>query len=324
MYLVVTIDTEEDDWGGFDRKSFGVENIKRIPKLQKLFDEHGVTPTYLVTYPVLDHPESAKILGRIHKENKCEIGMHCHPWNTPPIEEAPSAFNSMLCNLPEQLQARKLASLHRKLEQTMGIRPSSFRAGRWGYGGNTALALQELGVHVDSSVAPRMDWSGFYGADFSMMTPRPYRFQPPRFTIPHPGGTMIEVPATIDCLGLLAKYFGTWKGLLQRRLPRLLHLEGFFRRSGLLNKVWLSPETTDVTMMKKLTRRAMRLKYPVLNLFFHSTALLAGLSPFVKTIEEEDRFTRRLGDYLRWVERLPVTVTTLSQAANRSCQPSGS
>lgn len=322
MYLVVTIDTEEDDWGGFDRRSFGVENIKRIPKLQSIFDEFGVVPTYLVSYPVADHSESAKILGGIRRENKCEIGMHCHPWNTPPVEEDRNEFNSMLCNLSEELQHQKLSLLQRKIEQSMEASPRCFRAGRWGYGGNTAVVLQELGFHVDTSVAPRMDWSGFHGPDFSAMTPRPYRFHPPMFSTPHPSGKMIEVPATIDCFGLFAVFYKTLNRLMQRRLPRLLHMEGIFRRLGLMHKIWLSPETADVPAMQRLTRRAMRMKYPVLNLFFHSTALLAGLSPFVKTKEEEDRFLHRVKDYLRWVRTLPVKSAGLTKAAVDVC-PSG-
>lgn len=319
MYLVVTIDTEEDDWGAFDRKSFGIENIKRLPKLQSLFDEFGVIPTYLVDYPVLDQPESAKILNRIRRENKCEIGMHCHPWNTPPLEETPNAFHSMLCNLSEELQKRKLACLHRKLEQTLEVKGVSFRAGRWGFSGETATALHELGLRVDTSVAPRIDWSEVHGPDFTTLSPRPYRFHPPRFTAPHPAGAMIEVPATIDCLGVLAVFSRAVNRLLQRRLARLLHFEGVFRRLGLFQKIWLSPETTDFPMMQSLTRRALRMKYPVLNLFFHSTALLAGLSPFVKNKEEEDRFLNRLRDYLRWVNTLPVKPVALSQAADRVC-----
>jgi len=321
MYFVVTIDTEEDDWGGFDRTAYGVENIKRIPRLQHLFDEFGVTPTYLVTYPLLDHPEAARILDEVQRRCKCEIGMHCHPWNTPPILEERNAFNSMICNLPEELQKRKLERLYRKLKQTLGTKPVCFRAGRWGYGGKAALALEELGCLVDSSVSPWMNWSGVHGPDFSGMTPKPYRFQPPEIRTPRPDGSMIEVPATIDFLRGGAGLCRVMTRFLQRRLPRLLHVEGVFRRLGIFQKVWLSPETADVPEMQALTRRAIRMNYPVVNLFFHSTALLAGLSPFVKNRDEEDRFMNRLKEYLRWVRTQPLTPAVLSKAAVGICAP---
>jgi len=99
MHLVVTIDTEEDNWGQYSADSFSIENIKKIPALQEMFDEFSVVPTYLVTYPVATNRESVEILKDILQRGKCEIGMHCHPWSTPPFDEERNSFNSMLCNL---------------------------------------------------------------------------------------------------------------------------------------------------------------------------------------------------------------------------------
>ena len=41
---------------------FTLNNIRRIPRLQDLFDKYGMLPTYLVTYPVASDEESVKIL----------------------------------------------------------------------------------------------------------------------------------------------------------------------------------------------------------------------------------------------------------------------
>ena len=63
--LVVTIDTEEDSWNPYSAEENTVKNVERIIPLQKLFDEYGVTPTYMVTYPVATNPRSVAILKRI-------------------------------------------------------------------------------------------------------------------------------------------------------------------------------------------------------------------------------------------------------------------
>jgi hypothetical protein len=40
----------------------------------------------------------------------------------------------MLCNLAAELQYRKIRTLHELIGTRFGVRPVSFRAGRWGYG----------------------------------------------------------------------------------------------------------------------------------------------------------------------------------------------
>jgi len=61
MKLVVTIDTEEDNWGDYSPNGYTLENITYIPELQDLFDEYRVLPTYLVTYSVATDPQSSTI-----------------------------------------------------------------------------------------------------------------------------------------------------------------------------------------------------------------------------------------------------------------------
>jgi hypothetical protein len=59
---VVTVDTEEDSWGHVRGSHYAVENIGALPDFQKLCDELGVKPTYLVTYPVVTDATAAAIL----------------------------------------------------------------------------------------------------------------------------------------------------------------------------------------------------------------------------------------------------------------------
>ena len=85
--LVVTVDVEEDQWGIVPHCHATARNVYRLPTLQKLLNEFGIVPTYLLTYPVVRDPHAVGILREIFDAGECEIGTHCHPWNTPPYEE---------------------------------------------------------------------------------------------------------------------------------------------------------------------------------------------------------------------------------------------
>lgn len=176
MYLVVTIDTEEDNWGDYRQTGQFLENIKEIPHLQKLFDEFGVRPTYLITYPVAEDSRSIAILKKILEEGKCEIGAHCHPWNTPPFEEEKNKRNNMLSNIPFEIQYEKVKKLSEIIHKNFGKKPISFRSGRWGFNSDTALAINKLGYRVDSSITPYTTWVQNYGPDFSDLSPDPFLF----------------------------------------------------------------------------------------------------------------------------------------------------
>ena len=121
MKFIVTIDTEEDNWDKYSRSDNPVENLKKIIPLQKIFDRYGVRPTYLISYPVATDPGCIEILKCILDQGRCEIGTHCHPWNTPPFDEEINEHNSMLSNLPESLVLQKLQSLHEVICQNFGV-----------------------------------------------------------------------------------------------------------------------------------------------------------------------------------------------------------
>ncbi len=313
MKLIITIDTEEDNWGSYSPTGATLGNTGRIPALQELFDAFHVRPTYLVTYPVATDMRSVTILKDILDSGRCEIGTHCHPWNTPPFEEAPGERNSMLCNLPADLQYRKLGALHNAIAGSFGITPVSFRAGRWGYGTDVARNLQKLGYRIDTSITPYINWSNHCGPDFTKVSPQPFRFSSSDIRRESADGAMIEIPATI---GFLQQNFALCNSILEtaKRFPiKYLRPAGILYRLRLVNKVWLSPEVTDGKTMAKLAQRMMKNNYPVINLVFHSPALKAGLTPFVKTEEDEGRFLRHIKEFLVFAKDAGIDSMTLSE-----------
>jgi hypothetical protein len=90
-------------------------------------------------------------------------------------------------------------------------------------------------------------------------------------------------------------------------------------RLGIIQRVILSPETNSVSQMLALARRLLEFGVPHLHLFFHSSSLVPGLSPFTRSRGDVDRL---LGRMRAFVERLsaiaevsPARVTEAADGA---------
>lgn len=317
MQLVITIDTEEDNWARYSTTDNPVSNIERLIPLQKLFDQHGVRPTYLVTYPVATNPRSVEILKNFLDHEKCEIGMHCHPWNTPPLpENTPIAdTETMLCNLDANLVHEKMTTLHEAIRRNFGIKPLSFRSGRWGFGPAVARSLVLLGYRVDSSVSPYVDWSSIHGPDYRSFSPAIFSFGSNGFRQKTENDTILEVPATIGFLQRNFSFAQRITQMVENPLGKLLHLKGVLYHTHLVNKIWLSPEQSEISAMFALTKRMRRKNFPYVNFTFHSTSLKAGHSPFVQTGNDERRFMEKIKQFLQFTRKIELQNLTLAETA---------
>jgi hypothetical protein len=310
-YLAVTIDTEEDNWGEYARESYSVDNIARIRALQDLFDERGIRPTYLVTYAVATDAAAVDLLARYREEGRCEIGTHPHPWNTPPVEEERTAFNSYISHLPDTLQFLKLKTLHDTIARNFGAAPTSYRSGRWGFSDGIARHLVKLQYKVDTSISPRSDWREYEGPDYSACTHEPfvYRLEPSR---DDPGGTLLEVPATIGFVQASAMAARAHRAIA-RRAPYTRRVLRALDLMRVLNHAALSPETTDTARMIRLARALLARGTTVLNFFFHSPTLLPKCSPFVRTEGDATRFVERIDRFLQFANDTGLQPVTMSE-----------
>lgn len=312
MNLIITIDTEEDNWGDYSSTGQTLENIQRIPCLQELFDEYDVKPTYLITYPVATDPKSISILKKILDEGKCEIGTHCHPWNTPPFEEEMNRENRMLCNLSEDIQYKKIKSLHEVIVKNLEFTPVSFRAGRWGYNHKTALAIHKLGYKVDSSITPYTHWKKNCGPDYSDISPRPYRINLDNIFEDSKNSSMIEIPATIGYLQNNFDFANRTLKIIERGNNRS-RLIGILSKLRLLNKVWLSPELSSSKEMINLTKVMIRKDFKILNMAFHSNSLISGRNPFTMSNDDEKEIINRIKDFLSFTKKAKLKSIKLSE-----------
>lgn len=298
--LVITIDTEEDSWGNWRSAKSTTYNLMQIPMIQEVFDRVGAIPTYLVNYSVIRDKDGSHKLSKILDKNRCEIGAHCHPWNTPPIEEELNQRNSMLCNLSYDLIRRKMESLQGAITMRFDYAPVCFRAGRWAFSSDVATVLQTLGYKIDTSITPLTDWTDEYGPDFSKAQISPYRFEPEKIFVPNRNGSILEVPPTI---GFLQKNFRlcqkTRNGILNIYLKKL-HLIGFLDWSRMMNLRWLSPENSTLNEMIQLAKNFIHNGHSILNMFFHSNSLLIRKTPFVRSEEDLKVFVERIEKFLEF------------------------
>ena len=310
MYLTVSIDTEEDNWGEFARPDYTVRNVGRIPRLQEIFNRRGIRPTYLISYPVATSGVAIEMLGGYAAAGLCEIGTHPHPWNTPPVEEQRTPFNSFICHLPAALQYRKIATLTDTIERNFGTRPTSFRCGRWGFDDTVAANLLRLGYLVDSSISPTWNWSLYEGPDFSQASHEPFAFrlQPQEAAN---RGSLLEVPATIDYLQSNRRRAAALSRAIAR-LPFANKIAAGLSKLRLLNNVSVSPEMNSAADMIRLSQVLLKRGTRVINMFFHSPTLLEGCTPFVRSSADAEAFLARIDTFLAFAHAAGLQSVALS------------
>lgn len=293
MYLIVSIDTEEDmpDW----RPEWPpqVKNIFELPGLHKIFTYYKVKPTYLVDWPVLEDSESLNIIKRLKESKECEIGAHIHSWHTPPITAAEKCGQATyLSNLPIETCRAKIENFVQFFEHKLGFLPISHRSGRYGFNNEIGGLLSQCGFKVDSSIAPLMDYRKDGGICFRLNDVHPF------MVWQNPNNQLLEVPITIALVHRFSKRFD----LLYFRIPDQIRLKGVLHRLNLARLLWLRPTTFTFNEMKQLADHVLdKLKCPVLHLMFHSSEACAGTSPYNQTHEDVIRFLRRLNDILSYL-----------------------
>ncbi len=314
--LSISIDTEEDNWDPAV-EDVTVRNIDELRRLDEMFGSLDVRATYFVTYQVAANPGAAAIMRGIHEGATAEIGAHLHPWNTPPLLGVEKRV-SMLRDYPPEIQQAKLESLLTELEKSMGVRPTSFRAGRFGVGRATIQALIENGIHIDSSVTPLLTWESQGGPSFIGAPNLPYRLEDGEDVRSHSSsGSVIEVPVTVGFTRFPPDSWSRIARLFANPLARTLHLPGAAYRVGLVQRVILTPETYTADEMLRVSRRFLAAGAPYLHMYLHSSSLLAGMTPFGRTQELVDGIYARIRDYVNGLREIAdVRTLTVSEAAD--------
>ncbi len=284
--LLLSVDTEADNqWEASGRENLQMRNIAELPRLQKLCDQYGVRPTYLITYEVATDEESRAILVELAATGRCEIGTHHHPWTTPPLVEdhlyplnlSPSHFDSQLRNLTQVVS------------EVGATRPVSYRAGRNGFCGWQVELLEKQGYLVDSSVDPFFNQRTKGGPSFAGAPSSPYMVSGEDPCLAGTG-KLLEIPISSALNrrwpSRLQKAYADFSPAYQfRRVLRLLKI---------VRPIWLRPSYSSTEDMLWLAERLTSSLAPTANIIFHSSELLPGGSPYYSTAGEVDGLYRSL------------------------------
>ncbi len=282
--LLVVVDTEEEfDWlRPFDRSRTSTASIPAQDRAHAIYDRYGVVPTYVMDYPVATSPVAARYLRRLVDAGRADFGTHCHPWVTPPFDEAVNKLNSFHGNLPPELEAAKIRASTDAVAQAFGAAPRCFKAGRYGLGPKTFDTLIELGYTVDCSFVPHTSFSAIGGPDFYSTPEQPFYTDATR--------RLLEVPLTVGYSGALSALGRRLNGFVDAPLAQGLRLPGILSRLGLMERARLSPEGFDAATQCRLLRAMWAQGTRVFTLTYHSPSLAPGHTPYVPDEAALSRF----------------------------------
>jgi hypothetical protein len=306
MKLVISIDVEEEGlfFGHYPRTPPGVTNVAELERLSFIPREFGLPLTLLVTYQVARDPEACRVLAHWRDHYQAEIGIHLHPWNTPPFLDLPDPEPVPAARLPRELLREKFANLTSQVQANLAVRPRSFRMGRFDAGPRVWSLLPEFGLEVDSSVAP-----------LTLKNADPRGFLAPADPFPlwdagSQENKLLEVPITI--VPLVAGTPGLVDRLAAAGPPAWGRgLRGLFRYVGAAG---VQPAWYPLASMQLAARLHRRRGGRVLTMFFHSSELKAGATRLFPTEAAVGRFVDKIRTFLVWlVQTGPVQGVTLTQ-----------
>ncbi len=289
--LLVVIDTEEEfDWSKpLSQGNRGVTSIAGQERAQAIFRKHDIVPTYVVDYPVATTDLSLKVLKEFLDDGGCAIGAHLHPWVNPPFQEQVGARTSYPGNLPAPLEREKLARLTEAISDGFGVRPTMYKAGRYGLGPSTAQALEDLGYRIDASVVPFTSFADDGGPDFTHVGFQPYWFGS--------AGTLLELPLSVGFYGWLKSAGRVLYPRLSSPAGMRLRAPGVLSRCRALERIRLTPEGADHAAHRRLTESLLAEGCRVFSFTYHSPSLVPGHTPYVRDDRDLSRFLATMDRY---------------------------
>ena len=298
--LLVTIDTECDksaNWCTASPLTFRGATEGVTDRLQPLFNDFGIRPTYLISPEVMCDAES---IAALSEAKNVELTTHLHgDYIVPEIKTwdfAGSITDEMQWEYGADLETRKMAALTEMFKQQFGHDPKSFRAGRFGISHDTGRILRDLGYVIDSSVTPHITWTSRKGEkfpDFSGFPEYPYAVAP-NGDIWQPGKShFLELPVTV-----------LPTGTVQSNTPN--------------EPIWFRPWYSDAdTLIRVMDHVAAQ---PVQNgvhrplvMMFHNVEIIAGASPYPQSELEVIKYLDQLKRVFEHAEQLGISSCTMTE-----------
>lgn len=307
--LIISVDTEEDfDWSApFSSGSRSVHSMSRQHLAQRVLERHGVKPIYLCDFPIADQEAAYGVLREWSEAGRCALGTQLHPWVNPPLIELVNERNSYPCNLPFSLQHEKLRVLTERFVETLGVRPTVYKAGRHGADANLGKLLKPLGYKVDMSFNPIRSYRSKGGPNHTLFPHTPFWLNSEH--------DLLSIPLTANVMGTLRRDWLKVADLVWSETAERLKLGAILRSLNVVNRVALTPEGVPLNEAKQLTRFLIRNGHRVFSLSYHSTSLTPGSTPYVRSENDLTAFLGWLDAYLEFfigelngISALPIEV----------------
>lgn len=278
--FLITIDTEGDDLWSRPHE-ITTHNAGHLPRFQRLCEEYGFRPTWLVNHEMANCPAFVSFGRDMLRRGAGEIGMHLHAWNCPPLvplTDDDFHHQPFLVDYPPELMDAKITHMTRLLHNRFECELLSHRAGRWALNATYAQLLVQHGYRVDCSVTPHVSWrrtqgapGGRGGTDYRRFPARPYWMDLQH--IERDGESpLLELPMSIvpDTLHRLMPFAYSMPGV--RRWA--------WRRSP--PQLWLYPDGRNLEHLLTVVDEGVLADRPCLEMVLHSSELMPGGSPLFR------------------------------------------
>jgi len=270
--FLITVDTEGDNqWNIYRGENINTENAKAIPDFQKICCEYYLKPVYLVNYEMICNDYLASYLKEQLSDGLCEVGMHLHAWNSPPIYPIEDKYNgnAYITEYPPEIMLKKMEFLTDLIEERVGVRPISHRSGRWATNDALFEVLEKLGYEIDCSIVAGCNMSRLpgkstpVGFDYSHALDRAYMIN----------DTILEVPMSVR----------------KKRTLRGLSVRNRIKNILIGKDVWLRPAMATAGEMKKHIEEKIGEEADYVEFMIHSSELIPCGSPYYQTKTEIER-----------------------------------
>lgn len=273
--FIITIDTEGDNlWNWKDGDEITTKNIYSLQRFQNLCNKYNFKPVWLSNWEMLQNDDFVSFIKEGLKSNTCELGMHLHAWNTPPIVPLPKCDTSAapyLIEYPHEIIEQKINNITELIYQKFGFTPVSHRAGRWAMNDTYFKLLAKYGYRIDCSYIPGFNLKqckgqspNSEGPDYRKVSHNPQYIN-----------GILEIPVTVQ---LTHKIFLKEPIAVENTLKAFVHaIKG--------QNVWIRPNGHNLKEMLWLIDKCSKSESDYLMFMIHSSELMAGGSPTFTTNE---------------------------------------
>ena len=300
--FLISIDAEGDNfWEWLPGNPITTQNAAFVSRFQELCDRYSFKPTYLTNYEMACDAQFVELIKSAADKNRCEVGMHLHAWNTPPIYDLEIRSDirpgecAYLIEYPTEVMEGKIKFMTEFLEETFGSRPLVHRAGRWATDRRYFQLLERYGYLADCSVTPGMDMrrakgftAGSAGSNYEYSPMMPGMID---------GTELLEIPMTVRPNHRLKK--------TNSRNPMRL-LRNCYRAVKGHGTIWVRPNGNNLDEMKYLAQKVAKEKSDYLMFMLHTSEMMPNGSPIFRTEEDIEKLYADLEAFFSYVNKFYV------------------